>query len=128
LPCAVRDRYRTRVARLLTLLIMIALSFTNGAAFATAICTHQDARAHMAARASADPKVAAVALSEESAAKASKDAALAEAAALAMAAFLLPTEPLPPQPRAIEPASRPMTASPGLTSRSIRPLLEPPLG
>jgi len=115
------------VTRLLTLLIMFALSFTNGAALAAAMCTHQDARAHMAARASGDAKVAAAALTEESAAKASKAAALTDAAAAAFAAYMLPPEPLALPPRVIDPTRRPVTDSPGLASRSVPPPLEPPL-
>ena len=56
--------------RLLTLLIMLAFAFTNGAALATAVCQHRDASAHLAASYSLDAEVSAEALSEETAATA----------------------------------------------------------
>jgi hypothetical protein len=116
------------VARFLAFLIAFALSVSNSAALAGAICTHHDAHGHAAALASADSQVAAGARAEESAAKSSQAAALADGAAAAFAAYALP--PMPAAlPLPIFKPMRPATArdSPGLASRSLRPLLEPPL-
>ncbi len=113
---------------LLTLLMIFALSITNGVAVASAICEHEDARAHALARASADAGVAAVAIGEEKAAEAaSSKASLADASGNLLAGYMLPPEPvLQPSPR-LDPASRPMSHPAELDGRSLRPMLEPPL-
>jgi hypothetical protein len=116
------------MARLLTLLMIITLVVANGSAAAGAMCRHLDARAHAMARQSQDAKVAAGALTEEAAAAvASKKGALGSSASLSLPAFILPGAALAPAPHAVEPMPRPQAESTPLPSRSIRPLLEPPV-
>jgi hypothetical protein len=116
------------MARLLTLLMMITLGVANGSAAAGAMCLHRDARAHAVARQSRDAKIAAVALTEEAAAAAvSKKGALGSSASLSLPAYVLPGAALAPAPHAAEPMQGPQMDSPPLSSRSIRPLLEPPV-
>lgn len=116
------------MTRLLTLLLMFALAFTNGPAVASAICDHKDARAHAAALQSADAAIFIAAHGEEAAAKAtSEKAALGDAATALMAGYILPPEAgafsVPPR----EPAGRPLRDKPILDGVSVPPLLEPPL-
>jgi hypothetical protein len=116
------------MARLVTLLMMIALVVANGSAAAGAMCRHRDARAHAIALQSQDAKIAAVALTEEAAAAvASKKGALGSNAALSLPAYILPGAALTAVLRAVEPMPRPQVESTPLPSRSIRPLLEPPV-
>jgi hypothetical protein len=116
------------MARLITLLMMITLVVANGSAAAGAVCRHRDARAHAIARQSQDAKVAAVALTEEAAADvASKKGALGSNASPSLPAYILPCAALAPAPHAVEPMPRPQLESTPLPSRSIRPLLEPPV-
>jgi hypothetical protein len=116
------------MARLVTLLMIITLVVANGSAAAGAMCRHVDARAHALARQSQDAKVAAVALTEEAAAAvASKKGALGSNASLSLPAFVLPGAALTPAPHPVEPMRRPQVESTPLSSRSIRPLLEPPV-
>ncbi len=120
--------YFITVGKLLSLLMMLALVFTNGAAVATAMCEHVDAQAHAYALQSTDAGIAATALNEEAAAAATaKKANLADAAAVQLAGYLLPSDPALPSPRSLDPAKA-AEAEPGkLASLSISPLLEPPL-
>ena len=116
------------MARLVTLLMIITLVVANGSAAAAAICRHRDAREHVIARQSQDAKVAAAALTEEAAAAAfSKKGALGSNASLSLPAYILPCAALTPVPRAVEPMRRLQVESAPLPSRSIRPLLEPPV-
>lgn len=116
------------MARLVTLLMIITLVVANGSAAAGAMCRHRDARAHAIARQSQDAKVAAVALTEEAAAAvASKKGALGSNASLSLPAYIVPGAALTPAPRTVEPMPRPQVESTPLPSRSIRPLLEPPV-
>jgi hypothetical protein len=116
------------MARLVTLLMMIALVVANGSAAAGAMCLHRDARAHAMARQSQDAKVAAGALTEEAAAAvASKKGALGGSASLSLPAYIVPAAALAPAPHAVEPMRRPQVEPTPLASRSIRPLLEPPV-
>jgi hypothetical protein len=116
------------MARLLTLLMMITLVVANGSAAAGAICKHRDARAHAIARQSSDAKVAAAALTEEAdAAAVSKKGALGSNVSVSLPAYILPGAALTPAPSAVEPARRPQLETTPLSSRSIRPLLEPPV-
>jgi len=116
------------MARLLTLLMIITLVVANGSAVAGAVCVHRDAREHAIARQSQDAKIAAVALTEEAAAGvASKDGALGSSASLSLPAYIVPEAALAPAPGAVEPLRSPQMDSAPLPSRSIRPLLEPPV-
>ena len=116
------------MARLLTLLMMITLVVANGSAAAGALCLHRDARAHAIARQSQDAKIAAAALTEEAAAAvASKNGALGSNAALSLPAYVLPEAGLTPAPPAVEPIRARQVEPVPLSSRSIRPLLEPPV-
>ena len=116
------------MARLLTLLMMIMLVAANGSAVAGAMCRHRDAREHAIARHSQDAKVAAAALNEEAAAAAaSKKGALGGNVSLSLPAYIVPAAALTPAPREAEPVRSRGLDSPPLSSRSIRPLLEPPV-
>jgi hypothetical protein len=116
------------MTRLVTFLMMIALVVANGSAAAGAVCRHRDARAHAVARQSQDAKVAAVALTEEAAADvASKKGALGSNASVSLPSCILPCAALAPAPHAAEPMRRLQLESTPLPSRSIRPLLEPPV-
>ena len=116
------------MARLLTLLMIIVLVAANGSAVAGAMCHHRDAREHEIARQSRDTKASAAALTEEAAAAvASKNGTMGSNAALALPAYILPDATVPPAPRDAEALpSRQMDPRP-LSSRTISPLLEPPV-
>jgi hypothetical protein len=116
------------MARLVSLLVMLALLLTSGAAVATQTCQHVDAHAHAAARQSADAFVAAAAIAEESAAAvAGEKAVVADAAAVQLAAFLMPLEPLLPGPRKSGPLPMRAADAAKLASIAVGPLLDPPL-
>lgn len=119
------DVISSHMSRLMTLLLILALALSNGAAVSAAICQHQDEAAHAAARGSADRGAAAEALVEESAAAAAEKQTAGEIGGASLAGFILPrTAGLPPRPsvRSVSPAAE----SPHLSGRSLRPLLEPP--
>lgn len=116
------------MARLLTLLMMITLVVANGSAAAGAMCRHRDAREHAIARQSQDAKVAAAALGEEAAASAvSKKGALGSNIAPSLPAYVLPSAALDLAPARAEQMRGPQAEPAPLPSRSIRPLLEPPV-
>ena len=113
---------------LLALLIIFGLTISNGAGRAAALCQHADARAHAAALNSSDASMAAAASSEDSAAAAvGKDGALATAAAVSVASFILPADPIR-FPTQLAGATEPFVRDAArLSGRSSPPLLEPPL-
>ncbi|HEX8192429.1 MAG TPA: hypothetical protein VF552_05970 [Allosphingosinicella sp.] len=113
--------------RLLTLLIVIALTFGNGSAVAAALCEHGSTAAHQVALDSGDEGVAADAQSEDAAAAAaSKKAAPGENNA-AVAGYILPADPAAPMPLPRAGTNlAPERGSP-LAGLSVPPLLEPPL-
>lgn len=116
------------VSRLVNLLLMLLLVVANGPAVATAICQHQDARAHAAAVQSADAGVSAEAVGEETAAKAALfDGALGEAAGTLLAGYMLPSEPVLFAPGLVPSTIGSMPDDPASIGRSVPPLLEPPL-
>jgi hypothetical protein len=108
--------------------MIITLVVANGSAIAGAVCHHRDAREHAIARHSQDAKIAAVALTEEAAAAvASKNGTLGSNATLSLPAYILPEAALAAAPRAVEPIRARQLEPAPLSSRSIRPLLEPPV-
>ena len=112
----------------MTLLIMVAFLLANGPAVAMAMCQHGDARAHAAALQSSEAGVSVVAQSEETAAKAeSKKGSLSDAATTLLAGYILPPDSSRLELRLSERVDRYMTSASGLGSRSVPPLLEPPL-
>ncbi|WP_126173927.1 hypothetical protein [Altericroceibacterium xinjiangense] len=113
------------MARLLSLLIMLALAL-NGPAVAAAVCHHSSVHAHVLALQSADEQIAAEAIDEENAA-ATQKSALARAAAMQLAPFLLPEQPIVVTPQGTDTANRHAADPDELTGRAIRPLLEPPV-
>lgn len=120
--------YLMIVARLVTLLIIFAFVFANGPAIAMAKCQHEDALAHAAALQSSESNTSAVAQSEETAAKAvAKKGSLSEAATTLLAGYIAPTDSSSFPRRFVESAHRLVTNATGLGSRSVPPLLEPPL-
>lgn len=116
------------MARILSLLMMLAFVLTNGAAVASAMCQHVDAEAHAYARQSADTGIASEAMAEETAAAAlSKKSALADAAGVHLAGFLQPSAADLPTPATTAALRAPATEPAKLASMAISPLLEPPL-
>ena len=116
------------VSRLLTLLMIFAFLIANGPAVAMAMCQHEDARAHAAALQSMETEISVVAQSEEAAAKAaSKKGSLSEAATTLLTGYILPSDLSPFPPRVVEPAGQHVADASRLGSRSVPPLLEPPL-
>lgn len=116
------------MTRLLTLLMMMVLVAANGSAVAGAMCHHRDAREHSIARQSRDAKVSAAALTEEAAAAvASKNGMMGSNAALALPAYILPDATIPLAPGDAEPLQRRQVDPKPLSSRTIPPLLEPPV-
>lgn len=114
--------------RLVTLLLMFALAFANAPAVASALCQHEDARAHAAALQSENAMVAAAAHGEEAAANAAAEkASLGDAAATLIAGCILPPDaagvagPVP-----VAECGQPVAAA-VLAGLSVPPLLEPPL-
>ena len=114
--------------RLLVLLIMLVFAATNGVAAPMALCQHGNGKSHAAAIASGDLLVTAAAHSEEAAAAAAeKQGSLADAAAGALSAALLPDQIGLRNPVAVEHrTSRPADAD-FLPSLAVAPLLDPPL-
>lgn len=116
------------MSRLLSLLAMFALVLTNGTAIATAMCGHTDAQAHAAALQSTDARVASAAMTEDAASStASKQATPADGAAVQLAGFLLPSNPVLPTPGSSGALDRRPADAAKLASRAISPLLQPPL-
>jgi len=115
------------MARLLTLLTILAMVLGQGSAMANAVCRHQNAREHVLARQSRDAAVAAVSQREDAAA----DAASKKASRSADGNSQWPAQLLPP---AIEPAPALAAESPqyrtahyaALPSATVQPLLKPP--
>jgi len=115
------------MARLLALLMIVAMVLGQGSAMANAVCRHQNLREHVLARQSRDAAVAAVSQREDAAA----DAASKKASRSADSSSQWPAQLLPPT---IEPASAPAPERPrlrparhaALPSASVQPLLEPP--
>jgi hypothetical protein len=116
------------VSRLLTLLMIFAFLIANGPAVAMAMCQHEDPRAHAAALQSLEAEISVVAQSEEAAATAaSKKGSLNEAATTLLAGYILPGDPPSFPRRFVEPAAAHLADSSRMGSRSVPPLLEPPL-
>lgn len=116
------------VTRFVTLLILLALVFTNGPAVAMAMCQHNDASAHAAALLSSDASVSSEAQAEETAAKgASKQGFLGDAATTLLAGFMLPPEPAIPSISSVASVAVVGADPPEMIGGSVRPLLEPPL-
>lgn len=115
------------MVRLLTLLMIFALAVTNGAAVTAAMCQHGNSLAHAAALESGKRTVSQEAVGEEAAAKAiSKKASFTDAAA-SVTGYILPANPLAFPMRVLDRPTKPVVDAAGLASRSLRPLLEPPL-
>lgn len=116
------------MARLLSLLMILALVLTNGASVAAAVCQHADAQAHASALLSVDAETAADAQAEDRAARnALQKGTLVDAAAVQLAGFMLPPEVAVPAPVRTEPIKRHAADERVLANRAVSPLLEPPL-
>ncbi len=114
------------VTRFLSLLVALALMMTNSVAIAAAKCQHMDSQAHISALQSENGVVAAEAISEEAAALASKQAALADAASVQLVGALMPSDPVLPIPVASSGPPDEMYLGKRLASIEVTPLLEPP--
>jgi Na+-transporting NADH:ubiquinone oxidoreductase subunit NqrC len=115
------------VQRLLSLMLMIALTFVSSTSVAAAICGHRDAQQHEAALHDRDAQVAAAAELEEAAgALAAKQGTLADAGAFALPAFILPSaSPGFERFSKLQPPTLGRDAA-KVASLAPRPLLEPP--
>jgi hypothetical protein len=115
------------MARLLTILMIVALVIAHGSSVAAAVCHHQDAHEHALARQSRDPKVAAVSLAEDAAgAVDSKKASQSASNSIQWPTDLLPVTLPAFLSRPVEPIRLRPADQAALASASIRPLLEPP--
>lgn len=120
--------YLISMSRLTTLLILFALIFTNGPALASAMCRHGDATSHEAALQNTDIHISIVAQGEDASAEAlSKRGTPGNAATSLLSGYILP-HPVSLVPRLAAPSIDHVGAMAGLYGRSVRPLLEPPLG
>lgn len=119
--------YHMRVRRLLTLILITALSFVSSTSVAAALCGHRDAQAHQAALHGGDRQVAAAAQLEEAAgALTAKKGTLADAGSFALPAFVLPSSSLAPVLAAARQAPAPAGDAVKIARWPIPPLLEPP--
>lgn len=116
------------MSRLLTLLLVLAMTLGHGAAAAASLCRHDNAAAHQAARHSADRAEAAEALAEDSAAvSAEREGVSGDGPSAAPGAFILPAGAGASHPARRLAATGPPPAASPLSGRAPRPLLEPPL-
>ena len=107
--------------------MIITLVFGHGSSVAAAICQHRTAGEHALARASHDARIAARAMTEETAANVNgKKAAPADTGASAGPTDMLPPVKLVAPLRTIERILRRLTDAPSLAGTSHRPLLDPP--
>jgi hypothetical protein len=112
----------------MSLLIMFAFVFTNGPAVAMAMCEHEDVRAHAAALQSSDDGASIVAQSEDTAARAAaKQGTLGDAAATLLGGYILPPAIVALPTHVGETLRQPAADRLRMASRSVPPLLEPPL-
>ena len=124
---AAPDVISSPVAKLVSLLMALALVMTNSVAIAAAKCRHLDNEAHISARQSADGGIAAEAIAEETAAiAASNKGALADAASVQLAGAVMPSVPTLPSPSTSAGPSEPEPPATKLSGITIMPLLEPP--
>jgi hypothetical protein len=116
------------VRRLLSLLMIVTLVVGYGSSVSAAICQHRDFRAHAAARASHDGRIASAALGEEAAASVdSKKGAPSDSRSVSGPIDMVaPPDLALPRPM-IEGIRRHVTDDPALAGTSVRPLLPPPL-
>lgn len=115
--------------RLLLLLFLLAFGISNAVAAPLALCRHSSASAHAAALESSDLSVSSAAHNEESAASASeKEGALGHVAATALGGSLLPDGPTLPSIRETAMIAWPVSDAQMFRSRTVAPLLDPPLG
>jgi hypothetical protein len=117
--------HRMRV--LLKLMMVLAIVVGNGSSVAAAICQHRNASEHALARASRDAKVAAAALTEETAASVNaKKGSPGNSNSTAPSDMLAPASLMIP-PRSLEPLRLRARDAPILAGTSLPPLLRPPL-
>ncbi len=115
------------MTRFLTLFMILALLIGQGSSVAAAICHHQNAAEHVAARQSDDARIAAVSLGEEAAAAvASKKGSQSAGASIHWPAEMLPATANAAPFRRLEPIRFQPARHAPLKSATLRPLLEPP--
>lgn len=108
--------------------MIVTLIAGNASSTVAAICRHQSVRAHAMALQSHDKKIAAVALTEETAASVSaKKGAVSHGGSVPILAHLLPPAALSLPLQLAEPARRQFPDGPVLNGTLVRPLLQPPL-
>jgi hypothetical protein len=123
-----KDDISSPMPRLLLLLLLLAFGVSNAVAAPLALCQHSSAGAHAAALESPDAATSASAHAEDAAAAASgKEGALAHVAATALGGMLLPGGPALPHVIDTAMLPWPTEASARIRSRTLAPLLDPPL-
>jgi hypothetical protein len=107
---------------------MFSLAVTNNAAVASVLCEHEDMRAHVLARESDDSSISQRALTEETAEKGTaKKGSLADTAGASLSGYALPPDAISISVPLRESQDRRVADAASLASRSLRPMLEPPL-
>jgi hypothetical protein len=115
------------MARLLTLLMILAVVTTQGMAMASALCRHDSAQEHVLARQSTDARIASISIGEESAARSLDDKASGSAdSSAAWPAKMLPADSAAQPLRIAERSPLRPSRQHSLPSLSVLPLLEPP--
>jgi len=115
------------MGRFLTLMMIVILLLTHGSSVAAAICRHQSAGEHIAARQSHDAKISVAALSEETAGSvASKKGAPADGGSVSWPADMLPAPKFGAPFRLTEAVELQPAGAKVLIGTSVLPLLEPP--
>lgn len=109
-----------QVRRVLTVLLMIALTVVSGSSLAAAMCGHKDAQAHAAALRDGDADAQ---LEDSKAFAASKRSMPIDAGAFSLPAFILPAPPVGLDFAAAEP----LRVRPRDARLPVQPSIEPPL-
>jgi len=107
-------------------MVIAAIAWSQSFCMAASICHHRSAQEHALARASADPRVAAGALSEEAADRTAKKLGLSASASVWLTDFVLPST-IGPALLSNEIMAPHFGSIATLASLAIPPLLRPPL-
>lgn len=115
------------MARLLILLMILAVVTTQGMEMAAALCRHDSAQENVLARQSSDARIAIVSIGEESAVRSLDDKASGTGdSSPSWPAKMLPADSAAQPVRMAERSLLRPSRQHGLPSLSVLPLLEPP--
>jgi hypothetical protein len=116
-----------RVQRVVTFLLMIALTVVSGSSLAAAMCAHGDAQAHAAALRNGDADIANAAHLEDSkASSGSRRTMPVDAGAFSLPTFILPAPLAASDPTAAEPMPVGHRDARLAAQASVAPPLRPP--